>query len=396
VHILIAGTSARAASDSAARAGFEVTAIDAFADLDRHASVRALSMPRDFDVRATPRRMARAARGLAAEAVVYLSPFENHPQAVAELARNRRLLGNAPDVLREVRDPVFVYDALRRHGTPAARVRVDDLEHRKAGPFGPAGGDRGRGGRAGWMVKPLASGGGRGVRRWRPGSRLPARCYLQEFVDGVPGSVVFVAAGGRCSVLAVSRQLIGDSVFGAAGYRYCGSMMSLDPDDPWEGDRRLASGAHALADAASRLFRLVGVNGVDFVVRDGVPVAIEVNPRWSASMELVDRVCEAPLMAAHEEACRSGAPPHVHRPRDVGVTGKAIVFAKSRVTTGDTRRWIGSAGWGDVRDVPWPGTSFERGDPICTVLAAGRTFADCYAALASKAAAIYEGLRPQG
>ena len=194
------------------------------------------------------------------------------------------------------------------------------------------------------MVKPLASGGGRGVRRWRPGSRLPARCYLQEFVDGVPGSVVFVAAGGRCSVLAVSRQLVGDAVFGAGGYRYCGSMMSLDPDDPWEGDRRLASAAHALADAASRSFRLVGVNGVDFVVRDGVPVAIEVNPRWSASMELVDRMCETPLMAAHEESCRSGAPPHVHRARDAGVTGKAIVFAKSRVTAGDTRRWIGSAG----------------------------------------------------
>ena len=384
MHILIAGTSARAASDSAARAGFEVTALDAFADLYQHASVRALSMPRDFDVRATPRRMARAARGLAAEAVVYLSPFENHPQAVAELARNRRLLGNAPDVLRAVRDPVFVSDTLRRHGTPAASVRVDGSDANEI-----------RASNDGWMVKPLASGGGRGVRRWRPGSRLPARCYLQEFVDGVPGSVVFVAAGGRCSVLAVSRQLVGDPVFGAAGYRYCGSMMSLDPDDPWEGDRRLASGAHALADAASRLFRLVGVNGVDFVVRDGVPVALEVNPRWSASMELVDRVCEAPLIAAHEESCRAGAPPHVHRLRDVGVTGKAIVFAKSRVTAGDTRRWMGSAGWGDVRDVPWPGTPFERGDPICTVLAAGRTFAACYAALASKAAVIYEGLRPQ-
>jgi len=381
LHILIAGTSARAASDSAARAGFQVTALDAFADLDQHPSVRALSMTRDFGVRATAPRIARAARGIAAEAVVYLSPFENHPQAVAELARNRRLLGNAPDVLRHVRDPFLVYDTLRRHGTPAASVRMDALAPHEKGA-----------GSGGWMVKPLASGGGRGVRPWRPGSRLRAGCYLQEFVDGVAGSVTFVAAGGRSVVLAVSRQLVGDPVFGASGYRYCGSMMSLDPDEPWEGDTRLASGAGALADAASGLFGLVGVNGVDFVVRDGVPVAIEVNPRWSASMELVDRVCEVPLMCVHVESCRAGAPQPVHRSRGVGAMGKAIVFAKGSVTVGDTSVWLDST---DVRDVPSPGTSFDRGEPICTVFATGRTFAHCYAALADRAAAIYEELRPQ-
>ena len=46
--VLIVGVSTRAAAESAARAGFDVIALDAYADLDQHPSVRALSLPRDF------------------------------------------------------------------------------------------------------------------------------------------------------------------------------------------------------------------------------------------------------------------------------------------------------------------------------------------------------------
>src|SRR4030095_5614913 len=60
-HVLIVGVSTRAAAESAARAGFRVTSIDAFADLDQHPSVRALSMTRDFGRRFTPAAVARAA-----------------------------------------------------------------------------------------------------------------------------------------------------------------------------------------------------------------------------------------------------------------------------------------------------------------------------------------------
>ncbi len=52
---------------------------------------------------------------------------------------------------------------------------------------------------------------------------------------------------------------------------------------------RLADTASALASAVTGEFGLVGVNGIDFIVRDGIPYAIEVNPRWCASMELVER-----------------------------------------------------------------------------------------------------------
>ena len=101
-HIHVCGTSTRAAAESAAHAGFRVTALDGYADLDQHSAVRALSMPRDFGRDATARAMARASRTIDCDAVAYLSPFENHPRAVSALAAGRALWGNPPDVLRRV------------------------------------------------------------------------------------------------------------------------------------------------------------------------------------------------------------------------------------------------------------------------------------------------------
>ena len=228
-RVLVAGVSTRAAAESAARAGFAVTAIDAFGDLDQHTSVRSLSLQRDFGAPVSTRAAARAARSIECDAVAYLSSFENHPRAVSALAAGRALWGNAPAVLRCVRDPMIVARVLRSRGcavpnasvasgfsrtsvqSPCEKIRLKpDITSLAEGR---------------WLVKPLASGGGHRVRPWRPATRVPRGCYLQELVEGTPGSVVFVAAGGRAVPLGVSRQLVGEHAFGVTGYQYCGNIL---------------------------------------------------------------------------------------------------------------------------------------------------------------------------
>lgn len=371
-RVLVVGYSTRAAAESAARAGLAVTALDAFDDLDRHPAVRGLSMPRDFGAPFGARAAARAARGIGGEAVVYLSPFENHPASVRALGRGRALWGNAPEVLARVRDPQALAAALRRHGLPAPAVRTADDEPPDAGT---------------WLLKPRASGGGRGVRAWRRGEPVPRGRYLQARVEGAPGSVTFVADGRRAVVLGVSRQLVGEAAFGAHGFEYCGSLLL---PALLAGGEALARAA-ALAQAVTESFGLVGVNGVDCVVRDGMPHAIEVNPRHSASMELVERARGTSILGAHVAACVDGALPDFAAPaaRDARVHGKAVVYARRTVTVGDTRPWLDDA---SVRDVPRPGERIERGAPVCTVFAEGRDAAACRAALAARAETVYAAL----
>ena len=237
----------------------------------------------------------------------------------------------------------------------------------------------------GWLVKLRNSGGGARVRPWHQGARLSRGSYLQELVDGTPGSVVFVAAGGRAVPLGVSRQLVGESMFGAAGYQYCGSILAAAGDPQFARDEALVHAAGALAQAVADEFGVVGVNGIDFVARDGVPYAIEVNPRWSGSMELVERVYGLSGFGVHAAACTHGTLPEfdfTKARRGVGALGKAIVFARRDVTAGDTHAWLADA---SVRDVPQPGARVRAGRPMCTVFATGRDSVSCYAALVRRA-----------
>ena len=144
-----------------------------------------------------------------------------------------------------------------------------------------------------------------------------------------------------------------------------------------------------LAESVTRAFGLVGVNGVDFVARRGVPYAIEVNPRYTAAMELVERAYGLSLFDVHAQACRGALPAFdlaAARHRTPEAVGKAIVYARRPSALGDTRSWLLDP---DVRDISPPGTHFAPRDPICTIFAHGRDAAACFAALARRAARLY-------
>jgi predicted ATP-grasp superfamily ATP-dependent carboligase len=341
-----------------------VTALDAFGDLDQHAGVRALSLPRGFGVPFSAAAAATVARRLEFDAVVYLSPFENHPSAVRQLADLAPLWGNQPAVLRRARNPRTLVELLGLSAPGASR----------------------------WLLKPRASGGGRNIRWWKSGETVPRGWHVQPYIEGVPGSIVFVAASGCCVPLGLTRQLIGSAQFGATEFRYCGSILAPAGDHQFEPDASLVESAIRLATVASEKLGLVGVNGIDFIARNGVAHAIEINPRYSASMELVEQAFGASIFAAHADACSRGVVPGFDLEQARTQTrafGKAIVFARHDVVCGDTRPWLDDP---TVRDVPHPGERIAAGRPVCTVFAHADDSASCYDGLVRRASAIYQTL----
>jgi predicted ATP-grasp superfamily ATP-dependent carboligase len=368
-HVLLAGVSTRAMAVSAHRAGYRVTAVDAFGDADLRAVADVIALRRVIGEGYGPEAAARAARTVGADTVAYTSNFENHPLAVTMLARGRRLLGNPASVLERVRNPITLMRALRRGGfaVPVTRASLP-------GPGGVA---------RRWLLKPRRSGGGLGTSLWRPGRPVPRLAYLQERIAGVPGSIVFVADGRRAVPLGLTRQLVGERAFGAAGFRYCGSLLAAGGSPLFERQQALLSRAVLLARAATEAFGLRGLNGLDFIAHRGVPLPIEVNPRYSASMELVERATDISLFAVHAEAC-AGRLPDAPAPPE-RVHGKAIVFAREDVVVRDPARWTGA----DVADVPFAGERIARGRPVCTLLADAVDGKRCIRALTAAAAMVY-------
>jgi predicted ATP-grasp superfamily ATP-dependent carboligase len=233
--------------------------------------------------------------------------------------------------------------------------------------------------------KALPLRGGHGIRPWTRPAINPG-CYLEEFIAGCPGSIVFVAKGGRAVPLGISRQLAGHAEFGATWFQYCGSILS-HPADLFDRGVAVAATAHALAMAVARDYELVGLNNVDFIARDGVAFPVEVNPRWSASVELVERAHGFSMFGLHADACSRGTLPDDRLPLCLRrAVGKAIVFARADFFARRTKEWLWSR---DVADVPRPRTLIRRGEPICTVFAEAPTTRECYAALVRRAERIY-------
>ena len=204
----------------------------------------------------------------------------------------------------------------------------------------------------------------------------------------MPGSIAFLADGRRAVVIGISRQLVGERAFGTHGFRYCGSLLASGHRLFDRGDE-VAGIARALAAAVTEEFGLVGLNGLDFVVRTGIPYPIEVNPRYSASMELVERSTGASIFGMHEQACAGTLSEEPHAPR--AVFGKAVVFGRRAMTISEPGLRADFA----IADVPHPGERIGRGRPICTVFAEGRDADECRKRLVREAERVYRAVEPR-
>jgi uncharacterized protein len=128
---------------------------------------------------------------------------------------------------------------------------------------------------------------------------------------------------------------------------------------------------------------------MDFIARDGIPYPIEVNPRYSASMELVERAHGVSMFGMHAQACEGELPVLPRSRRQVH--GKAIVFARRDSEVGDTRGWL-RRGW--LADVPRPGEHIAAGRPICTVFARAGHPRQCHQLLVRRARQVYRAVTP--
>jgi predicted ATP-grasp superfamily ATP-dependent carboligase len=392
-RVVIAGVSARGMAESAVRAGYTVVAFDAYADLDL-AAIADTWQVTPYSAGAAARAARRATPGppngvarhhgapreaVGRDAVCYVSNFENHPAALRQLSRNRDLWGNAPATIALARSPRGWAEALADAGIPVPRLRT-------AAPR-PGTADA----RICWMLKPRRSGGGHGVQTWRPGMPVPRSHVLQERIAGAAGSIVFAADGRHAVPIAITRQLIGEPAFGAPPFRYCGNILAPGRDPVWGDETPLWHEAVAIAATATRAFGLAGVNGIDFIVHGGHPVPIEINPRFTAAMELAERRDGISIFGAHVAGCTRaliGYSPLRARARGTGAAGKAIVFSRRALTVGRAAsRWAAGE---DVRDIPRPGSPIPSGAPICSVFAEAPTTAACRARLNQAARRIYE------
>ena len=370
--LVLVGINARPLAQSAVAAGFDVVAFDAFGHLDLPSRACCLSLAYDFgglfpgDPNSWHTRLAQAVLSQRVSSLAYCGGFENLPDLVAEMSRDCELLGNSPDSLRAVRDPSRLREVVCSLGMETPQMLPPGAQ--------PEPGLR-------WLRKPLKSGMGHAIEPWESTVPDDPDYVVQRWVEGIPHSASFIANGHDAQVFAVTRQLSGDPNFGAHGFAYVGNLLISNPD------AGLLERLNVLDTTLTQAFGLVGLNGIDFIVNGEQLSILEVNPRYSASMELAEEAEAWPLLLWHTAGCRRQALPVLPERHDRNVFGKALVYARRDELLPDTTQWLAKG----RRDVPPAGGPIHAGFPMCTVTAVGRDQQLCYAHLLAEADELLNG-----
>jgi uncharacterized protein len=363
-NLIVIGASARAAAFSALRAGLQPWCADLFADADLRARCPAVRVepsgyPHEF--------LSWIDRDLVGP-WMYTGALENWPGLVGFMVQRRPLWGNDEETLRRVRAPIYLSWVLGRAGLHGPRT----LEE----PGGET--HRGR-----WLVKPRNGAGGVGIRFWDGGPlrrRERRKVYFQKFVEGMPCSAVYVAGHGEVRLLGVTRQLIGEPWLHAAAFHYCGSLGPLDLAAPWR------QTFERLGYAVARGCGLWGLFGIDCVLCDSVPWPVEVNPRYTASVEVLEYATHVPALALHRCVFESAAspPPLPARPVPPAVVGKAILFAREALVFPADGPWLSELRRPSpldtapaFADISLAGEPIRKGRPVLTFFARAASLTAC-------------------
>jgi len=360
-RLLIVGGSVRAAAMSARRAGFEPIAIDRFADADLQGICPAFQRYDEL------RQLPKLARQMPMADWMYTGPLENCHALIEQLAEQRKLLGNDAATLRQLRDPWSLAGALGKAG-------LSSPELSDAGEF-PGGND--------WLKKPLRAAGGFGVERFglaqTDRGTFSDSIYFQKFIPGRSVGATFLGARGRAVLVGVAEQLLGPAWSGSREFQYVGSVgpirLSLEH----------TQALMRIGDCIAESFPVQGLFGVDAIINDDGVWLVEVNPRYTASVEVLERALGVATLRWHVAACRGGELPDFAcvRPQEDRLDryGKAVVYASRKVVVDEKLErelCARNCATADpmVADIPVAGTSIKGGEPIVTVFAKGGASAD--------------------
>jgi predicted ATP-grasp superfamily ATP-dependent carboligase len=341
--VLVVALSARALAASGRRSGLGITALDLFADADTAAMAdRCLALPsRRLRLPGPALRRALAAPDLRGVPLVYGAGFEDRPELLAALERDRPVLGNAVGTVARLKDPFAFAALLARLGIPHPEIAASSPD------------DDGE-----WLVKRAGASGGGHIRpagrRSRP---LPAGHYLQRRMPGRPVSLLFLADGRRVVPVGFSRQWVAPAP--RQPFRYGGAVGPLPVPRMREG---VAASMIAAVSRIAAEVGLVGLNSADFLAGSGGWCLLEINPRPGATLDLFDRSPMPGMLGLHMAACAGHLPQAL--PPLAGCRAAMVVYARRPVLLDGRMRW---PDW--TADRPCTPAHIPAGAPLCTVLA---------------------------
>ncbi|NVM52477.1 MAG: ATP-grasp domain-containing protein [Candidatus Helarchaeota archaeon] len=290
------------------------------------------------------------------DSVLIGSGLDDRPDLWERINSAVPILGNSPECVRRVRNLLEVQNKIQQENIkfPLTLLSTDtseieDFAARVGFPL---------------VFKPLKTLGGVGIRLIQNESELLNffekysgnlnGYYVQEYVRGENISTTIVGNKNDFKVLSINEQLIGIKKLGTnLPFKYCGNII------PFDCSPEIAHRIKLISIQISRMFKLSGVFGIDFVLQGNTPYFMEVNPRFPGTIELLAMISQLNAVKLHLDAVQGSIPAHLEKFR--GFAMKCVLFAKKVIVTPDFEHLP------HIYDIPPPNILLMPEDPICTV-----------------------------
>jgi predicted ATP-grasp superfamily ATP-dependent carboligase len=348
--LILIGASVRALAFSCIRAGYQPWCIDLYADEDL-----AKNCPTTLITKSFPNEISDLIKTAPVAPILYTGGLENHPALLQLLSAERAILGVTGNTLTNLRNTSELYNLLKSKqiNTPAIIISTNDLNKEIS-----------------YLRKPKNRSGGLGIKPFDPSKQTMVEdpdFHYQEFIKGESRSAIFCFNESGFELLGTSIQSSGTQSLHADDFLYSGNMGPVKPCSSELKDLQ------TIGEIISSNYHPLGLLGMDYILNDSKVYPLEINPRYTASMEVLELSLGQNFITKHMQAFGFKTICEIPARTEPSVIGKAIYYAPHDVLIPEDAPWLSIESnprlFSPFADIPKPGSAIHRGSPVVTIFA---------------------------
>lgn len=371
--VYVVGASGRSAAESVRQAGFRAVVVDLYADRDSGEACDVLQ------IESFPDSIVAQLNALESGIILLAGGMENRLDLVAALGQYHRVLGPNVDQIKRFRDIEHLMWSIHQ-STRSGVLQFPETvySHSEANTESK------------WLCKSYFGCGGFHIERLtndRSKMLNDGNYYFQQEVAGRSVGTVFLCDQSKVQLLGATAAL------SSAMHESLTGRQPALPPMAYRGSYGTIELTSLVQDAMchwayllTRDLDFTGIIQADWIVTDNTAWLLEINPRWTASMEIIEWSHGCNLFSIQANLDGELKPMLTepiaipNRPAPAKTLYKAIQYANSPFVVSEeesnamfarkfnrleTKNFSGSnhAGWSDI---PTAGTSIETGQPIAS------------------------------
>ena len=301
------------------------------------------------------------------------SGFEGKYDALRQANEILPLYANSLSVFKYSENPVLFFETLKILKVPFPQVNLSANSFESLGPD--------------WMLKDLGSSGGLGIKK-QSGRKSKISEYFQKQLSGTVVSLSFFADGQNVIPLGYSKPV--------ATKQSNLPFVFYGLDGPIELDDSVDQEALKISKLIVHKFKLRGFNGIDFLVSDKSVYFLDLNPRITASFEILQEshsFCffEKHIQLTHDIPNNTYTPQSFPAMKKKLISGFRVIYAESDFYMNE-RCQESLFNNKFLTNIPNRKYFFKKYEPVCSVFLRSNSISELQRALDDRVDFVYNKL----